>query len=546
MSVNSVLFAKCGKPSSVRYLNWHVGGSGICKNDCFDKSVGYTLEKTPHEQDVKLKSLISAYQRKDFKESVKIAKSILKRHKNHLLTLKIYSMALLAIGQGGQALVASRRCLSLSTHDHEAYNNTGIILKNLNLLEDSVIHFKEAIKLRPDYFEARLNLASAFDAIGSLEEAKKVLIESISLNQNSANAHALLGLIHVKQRLFAESVENFQHANNLDPAEITIQFNLAMSLKQLGRLAEAKKLLMEINCSNPNFFPALFTLGNILFKENKIDEAIQVFLEVIKLQPNHSEALFRLGKLMSEKGKYDDAIDFFQKSIEYQQVDSLGAIYELAKLGIGKIPKKTPSEAIKKFYASKSDLYDEFANQNYNGHKLITDAFVAANGEILGKRILDLGCGTGALGEFFSKYASELVGVDLSKAMLAQAQKTGHYHKLVESDAEKFLAKWQTGSFDYIILAAVLVHYGDLAPIFSALNGAISPNGQVVLTVFVSDEEDIQLTKNNFYSHSDPYIKNIAGQSHFDIVFQDSKIHENDGEEDIYGAVYVLQNNRQI
>ena len=243
---------------------------------------------------------------------------------------------------------------------------------------------------------------------------------------------------------------------------------------------------------------------------------------------------------------FKQIFDFFQKSLECQQVDNLGAIYELAKLGIGKMPKKTGSEVIKKFYASKSDLYDEFAKQNYNGHKLITDAFVAANGEIPGKRILDLGCGTGALGEFFSKFASELVGVDLSESMLAKAQQTGHYHKLVASDAEKFLVKWQTGSFDCIILAAVLVHYGDLKPIFSALNGAISPNGLVVFTVFASEEEDIQLTKNNFYSHSDSYIKIISGQSHFDVVFQDSKIHENDGEDDIYGAVYVLQKNRQI
>ena len=52
----------------------------------------------------------------------------------------------------------------------------------------------------------------------------------------------------------------------------------------------------------------------------------------------------------------------------------------------------------------------------------------AAKGEII-----DLGCGTGLIGQALKKRRNRLTGVDISSAMLEQAGKKGVYDKLVEA-----------------------------------------------------------------------------------------------------------------
>jgi len=93
-----------------------------------------------------------------------------------------------------------------------------------------------------------------------------------------------------------------------------------------------------------------------------------------------------------------------------------------------------------------------------------------------GGRLLDVACGTGRLGTALGR-VYEVFGVDLSPAMLRQAQSTGRY-RLALGDA--FTLPFASGSFDAVVALRLLFHFSDPEPILRELARVTCPGGAVV------------------------------------------------------------------
>lgn len=104
-------------------------------------------------------------------------------------------------------------------------------------------------------------------------------------------------------------------------------------------------------------------------------------------------------------------------------------------------------------------------------------------------RVLDVGTGTGvaalALADWFP--SAEVVGVDLSPAMLAQAERKGGRVRFEVADASRL--PFPDGSFDLVVLM-------NAVPFFDELARVVAPGGAAVFSfsrgsetpIYVSDE----------------------------------------------------------
>jgi ubiquinone/menaquinone biosynthesis C-methylase UbiE len=97
-----------------------------------------------------------------------------------------------------------------------------------------------------------------------------------------------------------------------------------------------------------------------------------------------------------------------------------------------------------------------------------------------GKRVLEVGCGTGLLLERIAPHAQRAVGVDLSTGMLAHARARGL--DVVEASATAL--PFPDHSFDVVYSFKVLAHVPDLRRALAEVQRVLVPGGIAVLEFY--------------------------------------------------------------
>ncbi len=149
-----------------------------------------------------------------------------------------------------------------------------------------------------------------------------------------------------------------------------------------------------------------------------------------------------------------------------------------------------------------------------------------------GKRVLDLGCGTGGL--LAALRPSEGVGVDFSPAMIERAKKTHPSLKFVQADIENVGEATEVeGEFDTIVMSDTVGSLDDCLDTFQSLHRYCRPDTRVIVSYHSRIWEPflllyIHLTTNqtarpsNWLSSQD--IANLFDLSDFDVIKREWRV----------------------
>lgn len=139
------------------------------------------------------------------------------------------------------------------------------------------------------------------------------------------------------------------------------------------------------------------------------------------------------------------------------------------------------------------DLYDSSAEQWVrSGQKLLSDFTARPRvldecGSLNGLRILDLGCGEGYMTRhFLERSASEVIGIDVSEAMIRAAKKS-----VDDGRAKFFVGDLRNGLpvldglFDLVAAVFVFNYLSDeeVRDVMSRLLPFVAPEGRVIVTI---------------------------------------------------------------
>ena len=114
---------------------------------------------------------------------------------------------------------------------------------------------------------------------------------------------------------------------------------------------------------------------------------------------------------------------------------------------------------------------------------------------------LDLGCGTGLMGERLRRKVSFLEGVDLSAAMIAETGRKGIYDRLDKAELVAFLAG-RAAATDLVTAADVFIYCGALPPVLAAVVPAMRPGGLLAFSLEAHEgEEAVFLRPSLRYAH---------------------------------------------
>ncbi|WP_024801784.1 class I SAM-dependent methyltransferase [Nocardia sp. BMG51109] len=110
-------------------------------------------------------------------------------------------------------------------------------------------------------------------------------------------------------------------------------------------------------------------------------------------------------------------------------------------------------------------------------------AILELAGDVTGRRILDVGCGSGPLFAALRDRGAVLTGIDASARMLEQArQRLGAEADLRLGDLADLLP-FPDGAFDDVVASLVLHYLRDWGPALAELRRVLIPGGRLVVSV---------------------------------------------------------------
>ena len=452
-----------------------------------------------------LNNLLELYQAKKYDDAEKLAGSITQEFPKHQFAWKVLGATLKQIGKMNESLVATQKSVQLNPQDAEAHNNLGNALKEQDRLKEAEVSYTQAITLKPDLGEAHNNLGNTLKKLGRLDEAEASYTQAIKLKPDYAEAYSNLGIPLQELGKLDEAEASYRQAITLKPELTEAHNNLGNILKELGRLDEAEASCRKAITLKPNLAEAHNNLGGLLIKLNKIEEAKICYKKAIEIKPDYAEAKHLLSALT------------------------------------GKITNTAPRVYVEKLFNNYAINFEHsLVNKlEYKTPNLITELIVAKNSNIQLGSVLDLGCGTGLMGDEIKKYCSNLEGIDLSKSMLEKASAKNIYDKLEHKDIIEYLST-EDLDFNYFISSDVLVYVGELSEIFRLIKSRNKSKGKFIFSTEHTDRDGFFLEQTGRYSHSKKYIESLCNKFGYKLShFETTNLRKNNNKF-IIGGLYVL------
>jgi len=402
------------------------------------------------------------------------------------------------------------------------------------------------------------------------------LLTILSLETNMATALSSVGkseeaISHYQRaiKVYSEEIDDIVDKEMAQYAkDITSQsaFFLGMELQDINEAEKAVEAYGYAVVLDPTHWSALANLGSVLHDTlRNHDEALAAYNKAYEIltsediEPSDppaeprfilSQLQYRIGLCLNHDPNRKCAMaDDPDKEVSCQEMathafslavkfdpENESAKHMLATVTADATMKRASNQYVK-------NLFDDYAQNfehslveelGYNGYERLRRGFDRAFGGAENtpkfNLVIDAGCGTGLVGEQFRNVSSHLVGVDLSQAIIDEANKLrpNLYDETIAGDvADVFRTKKPV---DLIVAADSYIYFGDLVPLFESMQEGLADGGIVAFTLENVDAESEsslaeskpdwrwQLTPSGRFAHRKAYVEQVGKDNGLQLV----------------------------
>ena len=155
--------------------------------------------------------------------------------------------------------------------------------------------FELALRSDPSNDDAYRGLASAYEHMGSIDQAEKTMRKAIALRPQDAHCYSNLGSLYYRLARYAEAIEQYQKATALSPNNATHWSSLGGALLASGQYDKALHALQKAIEIRPSF-GAYSNLGQAYFMLRRFADAIPAFEQSEALGPRQIQAYGNLAR----------------------------------------------------------------------------------------------------------------------------------------------------------------------------------------------------------------------------------------------------------
>ncbi len=269
-------------------------------------------------------------------------------------------------GAAEEAEHALRRLLDARPDHDKAHHLLGRLARRKGDHATALGHFEAAGRARPDDSGLRHEIGQALRDLGRLDESETAFADAIRLDPGRGPAHRARALLARHRGDHAAALEHFRAAHAADPSDAQRELEIAVTLRDLGRIDEAETIgrrlvenatlrsaaLIELaRCARQRGDPvtelnllqiataltpvplaAAQALAAYHAERWQVDEAEAAYALILREAPEDYAALIGRGRLQRRQDRRGDAMEWFRRAVAVRPDGEAGHAEMLAEL----------------------------------------------------------------------------------------------------------------------------------------------------------------------------------------------------------------------
>jgi serine/threonine protein kinase/Flp pilus assembly protein TadD len=205
--------------------------------------------------------------------------------------------------------------LAIRPDDAAAYVNLGSALEDTGALDEAIALFRRATVLQPDLTIAHSNLGNALESKGLNDEALAAYDAALRLEPDNPSVHINRGGTLLRQEKFDAAVAALEHALRVDPGSATAYRNLGVVRHKQKRLDDAVRASYKAVELRPGDFTTRMSLAEMLHEQGAAKEAGDAYRGAFERRPRDAHTLARLGDTLKNRGLADEAVTAYREAV---------------------------------------------------------------------------------------------------------------------------------------------------------------------------------------------------------------------------------------
>jgi tetratricopeptide (TPR) repeat protein len=261
---------------------------------------------------------VAYYEQGDLETSEMSYKKAIVIRPDYIKALRNLASVQKLLEKNDAANMTVEKILNISPDTAEAHNTLGMtfqMLGGVNNLKIAEQHYRNALKIKPDYLEAYINLGGLFQEGNQINDALKCFNLALKLEPGYRDAMLSVGLALIKDEQIVKAQDYLLKVIEKYPGNTPAITGLGDIKRIKGEFIEAEKLYNEalnINEREYGAYSGLSQCKKHTTGDNEIIKKIKSLRDV-NLNPY---LCFTLGKIYDDLGDYDKAFRYYKKANE--------------------------------------------------------------------------------------------------------------------------------------------------------------------------------------------------------------------------------------
>ena len=431
------------------------------------------------------------------------------------------AMGLWARGDQEAALAVTQKLFEQSPANEQlALNHSGLLLHKKDFaaaarcLETHQTHSS----LSPTLLA---NLSIAYRGLDRHDQAVETAETAVQQAPDKVSAWNAWGLALMASERLEEAEEVFRQALEQHPDHGLLKHHLNESLEKQGKGDDSTRW-------SP--IGSLLDDAHAFSKEGNPVAAEAMYRKAVHFNPEHHQPHSRLGLFLMRFGRFEEAQPILEKA--HALNPTCPSTNHFLSLTYAEKPARPDGRYVQQLFDGYAGHFEKHLVEGlkYDVPVVLSKALLDRLDDAPSAAILDLGCGTGLLGEQLGPSVASIDGVDISEKMLDEAKQKDVYRSLHHGDIREYFED-NTGRWDAITAGDVFIYCGAIDDIVQSAHRHMNPGGWLAFSVERCAGEGYTADPTTGrYLHSKAYLERILAQSFCDLTFEPAVIRYNGGD----------------